>query len=201
MATASPSRVDPWEQRNAAEKPQSLASDKGDVGRMPDSSPANLRIDSKPAEPVLRYRKTPFWLLVGYLITLILPWVFVCVLDARPLSSSSYHDQRSSVSPGDYESYRGLLAFLRALSSISGVLTIPVTTAILGYAVVTHAQKRHGGQKLSVAQLFALSDRGWADIKVLWRAHSAGGSSALLWLGTLLILIGAYYLSLSESLI
>jgi hypothetical protein len=193
MATASPSQVDLLERHNLATKTPSLASGKGNVGRVTDSSAANLLADPKPAEPVLRYRKTPFWLLAGYLITLILPWVFIFVLDARPLPSSSYHDQRSRVSPDNYESYRGLLVFLLALSSISGVLTIPVTTAILGYAAVTYAQKRHDGQKLSIAQLFALSDRGWADIKVLWRAHSTGGSSALLWFGFLLILIGAYH--------
>lgn len=191
MATAPPSQIDPSERRNTATKLQSLATDEENVARVTDSSPADPSTSPKPAEPVLRYRKTPFWLLAGYLITLVLPWVFICVLDARPLPSSSYHDQRSRVTPDEYRSYRGLLAFLRAMSSISGVLTIPVTTAILGYAAVTYAQKRYDGQKLSIAQLFALSDRGWADINVLWRAHSTGGSRVLLWLGFLLILIGS----------
>ena len=37
-------------------------------------------------------------------------------------------------------------------------------------------------------QLFALADRGWVDLTILWGGQ--GNSSGLLWLGALLVVIG-----------
>jgi hypothetical protein len=147
---------------------------------------------AKKEEPVLRYRKTPIVLLALYLATLIVPWVLTCILDDRSLTTSGYYDQRGRVDANSYLSFWSLLAFIKALQSVSGILTIPVTTTILAYAGVTFAQNRFDGQRLSMSQLFALTDRGWADITILWRAGSNGRSSGLLWYGALMVAIGTY---------
>lgn len=137
---------------------------------------------------MLRYRKTPIVLLVIYLITLIVPWVLTCVL-AR---TSSYHDQRGRMRSFLRVSYLSAITFISVLRSISSIITIPITSTILSYAAVTYAQNTHLGQRLSAAQLFALSDRGWTDVSILWRSRSTGRFSPLLWLGAALVLIGSY---------
>lgn len=158
----------------------------------PRTAPGKPTKPAKKEEPVLRYRKTPIVLLVFYLITLIVPFILTCILDKRPLTTSTYNDQRGRVDSYSYLSFWGLLAFIQALRSVSGILTIPITTTILGYAAVTFAQKRFDGQRLSISQLFALTDRGWADITILLCAGSNGMSSGLLRFGGLLIAIGIY---------
>lgn len=144
-------------------------------------------------QPTVRYRKTPAWLVGSYLTILVVPWILTCILDERPLTSSTYYDQRGRVDNTQYLSFWGLLSFINALNSISGILTVPITTTVLAYAAVTYSQKRKDSQKLSIEQLFALSDRGWTDVKLLWHSRREGRSSRLLWLGALLVLIGSFH--------
>lgn len=137
--------------------------------------------------PPLRYRKAPIWLAVVYLITLIVPWVLICVLDKQPLTAPSYYYQKSGVSKTALES---TLVFVSVLRAISAVIVVPVTSIILGHAAVTFSQRRHAEQKLNMRQLFALVDRGWADVVTLWNCKELGSSSRLLWVGAALIGLG-----------
>lgn len=186
-------------QEHHREEAQPLAGDDSSSGQTQAKlhrRPSKRAESTKKQEPILRYRKTPIILLVLYSTTLIVPWVLTCILDDRSLTTSGYYDQRGRVDSNSYLSFWSLLAFIKALQSISGILTIPVTTAILAYAAVTFAQRRFDGQALSMSQLFALTDRGWADITILWRAGSNGRSSSLLWYGALMVAIGTYSRSL-----
>jgi hypothetical protein len=158
--------------------------------RPKDTAQTKTSTPAKKLEPQLRYRNTPRWLLGIYLVTLIVPWVLICILDTRPLTISSYHDQRGRVDSQAYLSFWSILALVNILRSLSGILTIPVTSTIVAYAAVTYAQKRHAKQKLNATQLFALSDRGWADVTKVWHANSSGRGSPLFWYGVLLVLIG-----------
>lgn len=137
--------------------------------------------------PPLRYRRTPFWLAVVYLICLIVPWVLICVLDKQPLTAPSYYYQKSGVSKTALDS---TLVFVGVLRAVSAVIVVPVTSIILGHAAVTFSQRRNPEQKLNMRQLFALVDRGWADVVTLWNCKEHGSSSRLLWLGAALIVLG-----------
>ena len=145
----------------------------------------------------LRYRRTPFWLAVLYLPTLIVPWVLLCVMDRRPLISPSYINQKAGVSREDYTTLSNVLAFVNVLRAISGVIVIPITSIILAHAAVVYSQRRRHGQELNARQLFALADRGWANIGTLWTSNKTGSSSLLLWLGALLLLLGMFRPALS----
>ena len=145
--------------------------------------------------PLLRYRRTPFWLTVLYLITLVVPWVLICVLNKRPLSAPSYYSQKGGVSERGYHVFNSVLVFISVLRSINGVLVVPVTSIILAHAVVVYSQRQHHEQKLNIRQLFTLADRGYANVKTMWSCRKEGSSSRLLWLGALLLVLGTLLFS------
>lgn len=141
--------------------------------------------------PVFRYRKTPLVLVLIYFITLVVPWILICILAYRPLSASSYYEAHPTkdINSAPY-------TFARALSTINGVLAIPIISALLGSAAVIYVTRRKANQKLSVAQLFALADRGWASVPLLWpirwekrRNHKT----------SLFLLLGACFVALGQS--
>lgn len=126
-------------------------------------------------------------LAIVYLITLIVPWVLMCFLNNRPFTTPSYHDQRGRM---DARGIERALTFINVFRSISGVIVIPITSLILSHAVVAYSQRHSHEKKLNMRQLFALADRGWVDVKILWGAVKGPSSSRLLWLGAGLIVLG-----------
>ncbi|KAI2616718.1 hypothetical protein GGR54DRAFT_649144 [Hypoxylon sp. NC1633] len=56
-------------------------------------------------------------------------------------------------------------------------------------------------QKLNVQQLFALADRGWSNIALLWSSRTDGGGSRFLWLAALLIGLGAVLQPLTSGMV
>lgn len=150
---------------------------------------AKFRAAAPKLEPTLRYRRTPIWLLVVYMPTLIIPWVFTCVLEKHPFGHSSYTDQSGNGPTTDVNLVP--VAVISLLNSINSVLTIPILSTLLAHAAVVYAMRRKPGQKLDMLQLFALADRKWSDIPALWTARKRGKSSRFLWLAATLILLGA----------
>ena len=142
--------------------------------------------------PALRYRRTPFWLALLYLTTLVVPWVLMCILNKQPLTAPSYYYQKGARSARNFLALTGVLAFINVLRAISGVIVIPITSVILAHAAVVYSQRRRHEQELNMRQLFALANRGWADPGVLWECRRQGSSSRLLWLGGLLLLLGRF---------
>lgn len=138
-------------------------------------------------EPTLRYRKTPICLLIIYLPTLIVPWVLICIMTKRPLGSSSYYGQTGA----DYTNNAVGVLVAQLLKTINAVLSVPIISTLLANAAIVYAMRRRPDQKLNVQQLFALADKGWSNIPLLWSAHSRGKSSGFLWLAALLIALGA----------
>lgn len=130
-------------------------------------------------------------LAVVYLVTLIVPWVLICILDRRPFTAPSYHDQRGRMDAGGVQR---ALTFASVFRALSGVIVIPITSLILSHAVVAYSQRHSHEKKLNMRQLFALADRGWADVSILWGAFRGPSSSRLLWLGAGLLVLGARFL-------
>ncbi|KAF3025875.1 hypothetical protein E8E14_014819 [Neopestalotiopsis sp. 37M] len=150
---------------------------------------AKLLATAQKHEPTLRYRRTPIWLLVVYLPTLIVPWVFTCVLEKHPFGHSSYTDQSGNGPTTDVNLVP--VALISLLNSVNSVLTIPILSTLLAHAAVVYAMRRKPGQQLDMLQLFALADRKWSDIHALWTARERGKSSRFLWLAAALISLGA----------
>lgn len=140
----------------------------------------------KPPLPQLRYRRTTIYLLLFYLPLLIIPWVLTCVLSVRPLGASSYTIQWGGLSSRGMLSIVAWLAAVRVLNSTASLVTVLIISTLLAQAAIVYAQRRRAKQKLSIGQVFALADRGWSDITLLWSAFGSNEtkiSSRFLWLG------------------
>lgn len=149
-------------------------------------------------EPTLRYRKTPIFLLFIYLPTLIVPWVLICIMTKRPLGGgSSYYDQSGT----HYINNAVGVLITQLLKSTNAVLAVPIISTLLAHAAIVYAMRRYHDQKLNVQQLFALADKGWSNYLLLWSAKSRGKGSCFLWLGALLILLGAVLQPLMSVLV
>lgn len=155
--------------------------------------PPNHRTD-KP-QPILRYRRRAFYLLVFYLPFLIIPWILTCVLAVRPLDAPSYVNQGEGLSGKTLLSIYSSISAIRVLNSIAGLATIPVVSALLAQAAVVYCQRRKHNQSLNLGQTFALADRGWWDIQILWGAlgwNKEGNGSRFIWFAALLMVISRY---------
>ncbi|KAI1334528.1 hypothetical protein F5Y15DRAFT_287993 [Xylariaceae sp. FL0016] len=163
------------------------------TGPQVSTQPANVarnaaRNTTKPRiKPTLRYRKTPACLLFIYLPTLIVPWVLICIMTKRPLGGSSYYDQTGA----HYVNNLAGAAAATLLKTINAVLAVPIISTLLGHAAIVHAMRRHRTQKLNVMQLFALADKGWSNVPLLWGSFSHKKASRFLWLAALLTALGA----------
>jgi hypothetical protein len=141
------------------------------------------------ALPVLRYRRTSLVLLACYVPFLVVPWILTCIMAYRPPSFSTYYNQRGSFCEKKYLAILFWPAFVRVLNAIASVLVVPITSALLAHGAVVYSQRRKLVQKLNLKQTFALSDRAWADIPMLWGAYRRenGTASRYLTLAVLLI--------------
>ncbi|KAL2203818.1 hypothetical protein CC79DRAFT_1388536, partial [Sarocladium strictum] len=150
---------------------------------------------AKATESTLKYRKRSIWLLMFYLPILIVPWVLTCVLMFRPISLPTYINQRGEYSMTDMQKVSDWMTAIDVLSRVAATVGLPVVSALIAQAVVVYSQVKKASEKkkLSVLQLFALSDRGWMDLPILWSSASGSPSrsSKFLWLAAGLALITA----------
>jgi hypothetical protein len=121
----------------------------------------------------LRYRHRALWLLVFYIPLLLVPWILTCVLVYHPIDHSSYFDQ-SGIASRNLTLHRRLINALTVINSITGIVTVPIISALIAQAAVLYAQKRRKTQFLSVRQVFALTDRGWSNLSILTKLGHLG---------------------------
>lgn len=153
--------------------------------------------DSSHSHPHLRYRRRILYPLAFYLPVLICPWVLTCIAMYRPLSHPSYTDIQGGITTRDVEVMKGVAIFVNAVGKISSTLALPVVSALLSQAAVVHVANRRvwHDRRLNVRQLFALADRGWSDLPILWAALGDKTiSSEFLWMGAGLVCIGEWRL-------
>lgn len=141
----------------------------------------------------LRYRKrTLFWLSL-YLIFLVVPWVFTCILKYRPLNRPSYINQTFGLSPNDVKIVSRLMRAIRIMNSIATLVTIPFISIVLAHASIVYTQRRRVGQSLSLAQTLALADKQWGDVWFLFRSRNPKNTplvSKFIWLAAAVLLLG-----------
>jgi hypothetical protein len=138
----------------------------------------------------LRYRTGAFWLLGIYISLISIPWILTCVLANRPINSSSYTRQQGFLNH-DISNMRKWKIALDVLNSITGLITskqqirqtlpatradstnydpVPVLSALLAQAAVVFCQRQKPDEFLSLMDMFALADRGWTSVPLIWRS-------------------------------
>ncbi|KAI1124911.1 hypothetical protein F5Y10DRAFT_248313 [Nemania abortiva] len=136
----------------------------------------------------LRLRKTPIWLLILYLPTLIVPWVLLVAASRRVLPT--------------YASSTMAVLAARVLNSINGVLVVPVILILLAHAAVVYAIRNQHGQEPTEQQLFALADEGgWSRVRLIYTERTQRKGGRFLWLAALLIFLGALLQPLMTGLV
>jgi hypothetical protein len=176
----------------------------------------------------LRYRTRALWLLGIYISLILIPWVLTCVLAHRPINSSSYTRQQGFLDH-DVSNMRKWKIALDVLNSITGLITskqqtyrtlpathadsanydpVPVLSALLAQAAVVFCQRRKPNEFLSLIDMFALADRGWTSVPLIWssirmRQKKPGrkSSAAFLLPAAGLILFGAIQQPLYQILV
>ena len=119
-----------------------------------------------PSAPLRRRTKT-IWLLALYIPLLLLPWIFTCILNFRPISTKTYISHEGLNTPAQFRANDNWQKAIRVFNSILSLVTIPVISAILAQAAVAYTQKQKSSKRLTLRQTFALADRGWSDITIL----------------------------------
>ncbi|KAF1916190.1 hypothetical protein BDU57DRAFT_516139 [Ampelomyces quisqualis] len=159
--------------------------------------------------PALRYRHRALWLLGFYIPLLVIPWALTCVLVYHPLGARSYYDQ-AGLEDSKLTLHRRMDNALSVINSFTGIVTVPIISALLTQAAVVYAQRRRKDQFISVRQMFALADQGWSNFGVLheawppWRGHTSGPGAAgspFLWLAAAFIMLCAVQQPLREALV
>lgn len=161
------------------------------------------------AKDSLRHRKRSVFVLVLYALLIIVPWILTCVLAKRPIGASSYISHRG-FTHSEMEGLRNWKIAIDVLNAIAALVTIPFLSLILAQAAVVFSQRQRPGQFLDLGDLFALSDRGWTHVSVVWnsiwvnRSHRAEGrkwSGAFFLPAAGLIFIGALQQPLYQILV
>lgn len=85
---------------------------------------------------------------------------------------------------------------VRVMNSIASLVTVPIVSALLAQAAVVHTQRHRAGQSFSVRQAFALADKGWPDVPILWESNfvenGRGLRSQFLWLAAGMIFLSKF---------
>jgi hypothetical protein len=150
---------------------------------------------SRGTKPSFQYRTRSLWISALYLPLLIIPWIITCVMMFRPVGKPSYGDHvgTDTLTDEDAQEIRRWITAAQAMSMIATVIALPVISALLAQAAVRYLQRQREGQSLSLAQVFALADRGWADLPLLLRILDGDRlASPLLLFGALLVIISEY---------
>ena len=120
----------------------------------------------------LRQSPGPLWIVLVYIGIALSGWIITC-----KASESAYgQDNRSWITAA------------KVLRSISGVLAIPVTTAICTRAAVIYTQRRPRGRRgPTLRQVMVLADKAWADPQLVWHLVNWRRSGSGFLLGAVLL--------------
>ena len=103
-----------------------------------------------------------------------MPWATTIVLAYRPISKSTYYYQ-GGFNLDEYKRMQSWVTAISVLNSIASLLAVPVVSFVIAQTAVIFSQKRAASRQLSVRDIFALADRAWTDISVLFKLMRAKG--------------------------
>lgn len=141
----------------------------------------------------LRHHSYAVIVIICYIPIVLVPWIATAYLSHRPFSRKTYYYQEGF----DIEEISTLQSWATAidvLNSIASLLAVPITSFVLAQVAVIFSQGRKSSRQLSVRHLFALADRAWTDIVVLyktfrWREPGSGRIRIFLALAASLLLV------------
>ncbi|KAL2012168.1 hypothetical protein VTN00DRAFT_4886 [Thermoascus crustaceus] len=144
--------------QNARPKPEESTSSKNDVKETPATA-------LRPSFYILS-------LAILYSMLNLSAWIIICILSYRPLTTKSYAFQGKDEDPDPsvYAVNENWYRAARVIQSIASVLTIPLTSAVCANAAVIFIQRNGAAINLTIRQLLALSDKGWTDPALYFRA-------------------------------
>ncbi|KAI0424062.1 hypothetical protein F5Y09DRAFT_325489 [Xylaria sp. FL1042] len=125
---------------------------------------------TSPEKTLHKYRSTTI-LAFFFLVLLVLPWIFLSILNIRPIGGqhqvSSWHDVSGKIGEDAVYTSQDLYRASGVLHTAAAVLTFPVLSALLNHAAVVVVQRRHPDQRLNASQTLYLADAPWSRLPTL----------------------------------
>lgn len=146
----------------------------------------------------LKHHYPAIWLIIIYIPLVIVPWTTTVILTYRPISKSTYY-YLEGFDLDEYKRMQSWVTAIDVLNSIASLLAVPVVSFVIAQTAVVFSQKRAPARQLSVRDIFALADRAWTDISVLFKLMNAKGHGSRAFNGFITLASGL--LLISESLI
>lgn len=120
-----------------------------------------------PPDPptLVRYHWSTVILLILYLPLLTIPWIIICVLDAKPLVLYGKSYQTSGwYTPTDLAWVPRWVRASNILTCFASAVAFPIVTTILSHAAVAFVQNVRPGQRVNARDLLSLADSCWMRI-------------------------------------
>jgi hypothetical protein len=148
------------------------------------------------------------WLVFFYAALVLFSWIVICKLSYHPLTFDRYgtpwlpkREVNTRLSGAEYaqmkfqQNERWYKA-AQVVQSITGVLTIPLTSAVCSSAAVIYLQQCPGKRtpSFTLRQLIVLADKGWTNIPTIFSLLTGGWThnfSLFLAWAVVLIILGA----------
>ncbi|KAI0449067.1 hypothetical protein F5B21DRAFT_495506 [Xylaria acuta] len=130
-------------------------------------------------EKVLHRYKSTFVIACFFLFFLIAPWVFLSILNVKPIGGqhhvSSWQDVSGRISEDAVYTSENLYRASGVLYTVAAVLTLPVLSMVLSHAAVVVVQRRHPDQRLNASQMLTLADAPWSRLPSRLTTSAPGG--------------------------
>lgn len=115
------------------------------------------------------------YLFALYATLAIFTWVMICILNFRPVTTTTYSYnadlKRDYLFAADasalYTRNTQVFQAITIFQAIVAVLTIPITSAICTAAAVIFTQRNVYNSKITLRQTIVLADKGWTDVELL----------------------------------
>ncbi|KAI1420251.1 hypothetical protein F5Y12DRAFT_138681 [Xylaria sp. FL1777] len=154
-------------------------------------------------ERTLHKYKSTFVLAFFFLILLVVPWVFLSVLNIRPIGGKyqvgSWQDVSGRIGDDAVQTSEQLYRAFGVLSTVTAVLTFPVLSSLLSHAAVVVVQRRHPDQHLNAYQMLSLADAPWSRLPS--RITTGGLGSNYAYGAIALVALGFLQLVLQSALV
>ncbi|KAI0537893.1 hypothetical protein GGR58DRAFT_526951 [Xylaria digitata] len=126
---------------------------------------AQNKLPKSPEKTLRRYRST-FIFTFFFLFLLIAPWVFLSVLNVRPIGGKrrvgSWQDVSGYIHESVVQTSEQIYRAATVLTTLTAVLTLPLLSKLFDHAAVVFVQRRHPDQHLNASQTLSLADAPWS---------------------------------------
>ncbi|KAF2471795.1 uncharacterized protein BDR25DRAFT_285399 [Lindgomyces ingoldianus] len=156
----------------------------------------------EPATTKLKLNAYPLLILCVYMMLALVAWIFTCVASQHPIRGLKSYTGPSDYRVDELHFFHVNEKYIRGteiLRSIVTLLTIPVTSAICSMAAVAYMQAGSLRRDLSLRQLMALADQGWASPRIWMKLVDVRGKLIIMKAGSLPLFI-AFTLTLIGSI-